>query len=162
MSIWIENWNPTIVALWILREPVLSHWKTQTQKNTHTYTHWHRRVQRACRGVSLLVSCRLGGGSCSWHAKSWRLPKPRGTVSIVRWALFSGYNHSSELWKHILNPNSPCDWRDFTFILTDKHRIVLCPLKKPLTFINFERFFTCAKLEDSAFHSEVLTNKLKF
>lgn len=101
----------SIVTLW---EPVLARWRTQTQK------HSHRRGQRTCRGVSLLVPCRLGGGSWSWLTKSWRLPKARGTVSIVRWALFSRYNHSAELWKHCLNPNRPWDWRDFSYFLNDK------------------------------------------
>ena len=112
-----ETHGQSIVTLWILWEP---HWKTQTQKHTHTHTHTHSHVQRTCRGASLLVPCRLGGGRCSWHAKSWRWPKPRGTVSIVRWALFSRYNQSAGLWKHSLNPNSPSDWRDFTYFLIDK------------------------------------------
>ena len=154
-SIWPENWNPRSVhcnTLGTVRACTRSLENTSTEQHTHT----HRRLQRTCRGVSLLVPCRLGGGSCSWHTKSWRLPKPRGTVSIVRWALFSRYNRSSELWKHSLNPNSPCDWQGFTYFLIDKQHIVSFPQKKLLTTLNIS--LTSAALGDAVPLIEALTH----
>lgn len=99
-SIWVENWNPVYCnTLGVVRA-----W---TLENTNTH------YKKTFRGV-------WGGeeGSRSWHAKPWRLPKARGTISIVPWALFSRYNHCAAPWKHGLHPNeSPWNWRDFTWFL---------------------------------------------
>lgn len=114
-----ETHGRSIVTLRVLWELVLAH--LNTQKHTHSHSH----AQRTCRGVSLLVSLQVGRRELLLARKVLTFAKPRGTVSIVLWALFSRYNHSSGLWKHCLNPNG--DMTSPTFWLTNSTALFYVP-----------------------------------